>query len=220
MTVDLERMLTASLADLEEQQTLALVQQALNEGTSPLAVIQACERGMREVGERYECHDYYLSGLIMAGEIFREVMVLTQPSLEDELAGTATGTVLLGTVRGDIHNIGKNVVRVALRSFGFTVEDLGVDVAPEVFVERLEATRPDIVGLSGLVSAAFHSMRDTVAQVRNQAERDGRHIPVIIGGGIMDEEVCRYVGADFWTTDALEGVRICQRLTQGTTDDG
>lgn len=175
---------------------------------------------MREVGERYECHDYYLSGLIMAGEIFREVMVLTQPSLEDELAGTATGTVLLGTVRGDIHNIGKNVVRVALRSFGFTVEDLGVDVAPEVFVERLEATRPDIVGLSGLVSASYQSMRDTVAQVRTHAERHGRHIPVIIGGGTVNEEVCRYVGADFWTTDALEGVRICQRLTQGTIGDG
>jgi methanogenic corrinoid protein MtbC1 len=217
MTVELERMLTASLADLEEQLTLTLVQEALDEGMSPLAVVQACERGMREVGERYESHDYYLSGLIMAGEIFREVMALAQPSLEDELAGSATGTVLLGTVRGDIHNIGKNVVRVALRSFGFTVDDLGVDVPPEVFVERLSTTHPDIVGLSGLVSASFQSMRDTVEQVRTQAERDGWHIPVIIGGGIINEEVCRYVGADFWTTDALEGVRICQRLTSPRT---
>lgn len=205
--------LAEAMAALDEDRVLALVEEALAEGMSGLAVVHACEEGMRGVGERYEREQVYLAGLIMAGEIFRQVMAVTQPSLELELVGSASGKVLLGTVAGDIHNIGKNMVRMALRSFGFTVTDLGINVPPDRFVEEATAFSPDVVGLSGLVSSSYQSMRDTIALLRRHGERTGRRLPVIIGGGTMDERVCRYVGADYWTNDAMEGVRICQRIT-------
>lgn len=212
---DILEALSAAMMALDEERVLSLVEEALAGGTGGLAVVHSCERGMRGVGERYEREQVYLAGLIMAGEIFREVMVVTQPHLELELVGTGSGKVLLGTVAGDIHNIGKNMVRMALRSFGFTVTDLGIDVPPERFLEEARAFEPDVVGLSGLVSASYESMRDTIELIHESAEALGRRLPVVIGGGTIDERVCRFVGADFWTTDAMEGVRICQRITSG-----
>jgi methanogenic corrinoid protein MtbC1 len=165
------------------------------------------------VGERYEKQEYYLSGLILAGEIFREVLSLAQPGLEHELSGEASGRVLLGTVAGDIHDIGKNIVATALQGFGFTVRDLGVDVPAQLFLEAAREFEPDIVGLSGLVSESYHNMRSTVSLLKEHRSELGRMPAIVLGGGTLDEEVRRYVGADSWTTDAMEGVRICQRLT-------
>lgn len=207
--------LAAAMMALDDGRALALVEEALASGAGGLAVVRSCERGMRGVGERYEREEVYLAGLIMAGEIFREVMAVAQPSLELELVGTGSGKVLLGTVAGDIHNIGKNMVRMALRSFGFTVTDLGIDVPPARFLEEARTFEPDVVGLSGLVSASYESMRATIELIRQAAEEFGRRVPVVIGGGTIDERVCRFVGADYWTTDAMEGVRICQRITSG-----
>ena len=165
---------------------------------------------MQVIGERYQRKEYYLSGLILAGEIFREVLSLAQPTLENELVGEASGTVLLGTVAGDIHDIGKNLMAMALRSFGFTVNDLGVDVPPQAFLDAAVATRPDIIGLSGLITAAFEGMRATTMLLKGAGELAPSPF-VILGGGIVDEELCRYCGADSWTNNAMEGVRICQR---------
>jgi len=200
---------------LDDEQVLALVERALEEGVSGLSVINACEDGMRKVGERYERQEVYLAGLIMAGEIFRQVMTVSQLSLEVEMTGTGSGKVLLGTVAGDIHNIGKNMVRMALRSFGFTVTDLGVDIPPARFLEEARAFEPDVIGLSGLVSASYQSMRTTIELLHEEAAESGRRLPIVIGGGTIDERVCEFVGADYWTTDAMEGVRICQRITSG-----
>lgn len=207
--------LTAAMAALDEERVLALVEEALAEGRSGIDVVHSCERGLRGVGERYEREQVYLAGLIMAGEIFRQVVALAQPSLELDMVGAASGKVLLGTVAGDIHNIGKNMVRMALRSFGFTVTDLGIDVPPARFLEEALAFEPDVVGLSGLVSAAYQSMQDTIELLHQNAQALGRRLPIVIGGGTIDERVCRFVGADFWTTDAMQGVRICQRITSG-----
>ncbi len=206
--------LKQALMDLEEELTLELTREAVADGTPSLVLLQACEQAMRVVGERYERHEYYLSGLILAGEIFREVLELVQPGLEAELHGEESGRVLLGTVAGDIHDIGKNIVATALRSFGFTVDDLGVDVPPARFLEHVMQTGPDVVGLSGLVTASYQSMKDTVDLLRGAQTDPEARVPVIIGGGLIDEEVRHYVGADSWTTDAMEGVRICQRLTR------
>jgi methanogenic corrinoid protein MtbC1 len=164
------------------------------------------------VGERYERQEYYLSGLIMAGELFKEVLDLVQPPPGQEPLGTAAGTVLLGTVRGDIHDIGKNMFATSLRGFEFKVIDLGVDVSPEGFLAEVERSRPDILCLSGLIMAAFESMKATVRLVRSQEERLGYRPPVVLGGAIIDGRVCQYAGADSWSTDAMEGVRICQDL--------
>jgi methylmalonyl-CoA mutase cobalamin-binding domain/chain len=199
--------------ELEEKPALALVDELLQAGEDPLAIIEACEVGMQLVGERYADGEYYISGLIMAGEIFREVFALAQPRMERSgHREDARGTVLLGTARGDIHDIGKSIVAVALRSHGFAVEDLGVNVPPERFTERALELHPDVIGISALLTTAYDSMRETVETVREQVALRWRPIPVVIGGGTMTEEVRRYVGADYAVRQALEGVRICERL--------
>jgi methanogenic corrinoid protein MtbC1 len=206
--------LITHLVDLDETYVLKAVRRLLDEGQDPLAIIEDCEHAMRLVGERYERREYYLSALIMAGEIFREVMIISQPSMEQRLTGSASGRVLLGTVQGDIHDIGKDIVALALRCYGFTVEDLGVDVPPQHFLERVQNNPPDVIGLSGLVMVAYESMRETVQLVRGHTTPGQPAIPIIIGGSTLSEAICRFVGADFWTTDAFEGVRICQRIVQ------
>ncbi len=209
--------LITRLTDLEEDHVLKLVQQLSNEGQDPLKIIEDCEQAMRVVGERYEKHEYYLSGLIMAGEIFREVMSIVQPLLERRLTGHASGRVLLGTVAGDIHDIGKGIFEIALRCYGFTVEDLGVDVPPQRFLERVQSHPPDIIGLSGLITLSYESMKETIKLIREHRVPAHPAIPIIIGGGTLSERVTRYVGADYWTTDAMEGVRICQQIGQKQT---
>ena len=169
MRDDFAAALKEGIADLDETGVLEAVQSGLAKGEDPVAVIAACEAGMRLVGERYESREYYLSGLIMAGEIFREVLEIARPALEQSLAGHARGRVLIGTVQGDIHDIGKAIFQIALSAYGFTVEDLGVDVPPRAFVERARTWRPDIVGLSGLLSTAYETMRDTVKLLNDQA---------------------------------------------------
>lgn len=206
--------LAAALADLRENEVLDIVRKRMAQGDDPLDIIEDCQVGMREVGERYSQRRYYLSGLIMAGDILREVMEIVQPEVEDDSPGRTSGRVLLGTVQGDIHDLGKNLLLMLLRVYGFTVLDLGVDVAPETFVEEARAFKPDIIGLSGLITAAYTSMRDTVAALRAMMEEDGARIPILLGGQI-DEQVCNYVGADYWSTDAMEGVRYCQQLING-----
>ena len=213
MREDTRTILRDGIGDLDENLVLATVQACLDAGEDPVAIIAACEEGMRLVGERYEQREYYLSGLIMAGEIFREVLEMTRPALQATLAGHSRGRVLIGTVQGDIHDIGKTIFQVALRSYGFTVEDLGVDVPPQVFAERAASWQPDIVGLSGLLSTAYDAMRETVQLLRASASAGGDPpVPVLIGGGLINEHVRSFVGADYWCSDALEGVRLCQRL--------
>jgi len=203
-----------AVARLDERVALTLVQDALAAGEGPLRIIRSCESGLRQVGERYERREYYLSGLIMAGEIFRRVVGLTQHDLEQEFAGTASGLVLLGTVSGDIHDIGKNMAALALRAFGFTVVDLGVDVPAHRFVQAAQEHAPDVVGLSALVSASYSAMRDVIIALRAPTAGPARVVPVVIGGGTIDQQVATHVGADYWTVDAMEGVRICQRVMQ------
>jgi methanogenic corrinoid protein MtbC1 len=211
----------AAVAALDEKASLALVHEALEAKVSSVDITRAVEQGMQRVGERYEQQDIFLSGLIMAGEIFRGVMELARPGLEHEMVSDAKGRVLLGTVAGDIHDIGKNLASLAFRSFGFTVKDLGVNVPAQRFLEEAKAFAPDIIGLSGLLSVAFTSMRDTIGLIREHAA-DLPSLPMmVIGGCTIDEHAAKFIDADFWTTDAMAGVRICQRyMEEGQSDDG
>jgi methanogenic corrinoid protein MtbC1 len=167
---------------------------------------------LRQVGERYEQGIYYLSGLIMAGEIFREAMEILRPIIEIHFTGNESGTILLGTVRGDIHDIGKNSLSMLLSSYGFTVHDMGVDVAPVDFLLEAIQVNPDISGLSGLLTSSFEAMRETIQLIRLSGEDKIVRLPIIIGGNQLTQQVCQYVGADYWVTDAMSGVRLCQRL--------
>jgi methylmalonyl-CoA mutase cobalamin-binding domain/chain len=207
--------IAVAVAALDEKAVIGLVREALAARESSLSIVRAAQEGMQSVGVRYERQDIFLSGLIMAGEIFRGVMELVEPGLETELVGDGSGRVLLGTVAGDIHDIGKNMAALAFRTFGFTVEDLGVNVPPERFVEAARDFAPDIIGLSGLLSVAFTAMRNTVALIRDHADELPRVPIIIVGGGTIDEVVARFIGADYWTTDAMEGVRICQGVMEG-----
>jgi methylmalonyl-CoA mutase cobalamin-binding domain/chain len=167
---------------------------------------------MREVGMRYEKGEYFVAGLIMSGEIFREVVELVQPLLEHREAGTSPGLVLVGTVSGDIHDIGKNMFGMLLSCHGFEVIDLGVDVPPDVFAQKAIEIKPDVVGLSGLITASFEMMKETVTALRNDARDHGLSFPIIIGGGMIDDQIRQYVGADYWMPDAMAGVRLCEEL--------
>ncbi|MBU2548887.1 MAG: cobalamin-dependent protein [Proteobacteria bacterium] len=207
--------LMARLSELNEDRVLALVRQRLERGDEPRTVIEDCQAGMGRVGLLYEQGTYFLSGLIMAGEIFRQVMDLLQPYVQARLTGRASGRVLLGTVQGDIHDIGKNLTLMLLGGHGFTVLDLGVDVPPETFLSEAERTRPDVIGLSGLVTTAYESMRRTVELLRGSNDPRVRNAPVVIGGSLLDDQVAEYVGADHWVSSAMKGVRLCQGLIGG-----
>lgn len=209
---ELQTILIHHVADLNEEEALALVRERLDRGDDPLSIVEECQEGMRRVGEQYEQGRYYLAGLIMAGEIFREVMELAQPVIESEVCGEGSGRVLLGTVEGDIHDIGKNIQSMLLSCHGFTVYDLGVNVPPAEFLAQAREIKPAIVGLSGLLTSSYDAMRDTIALIRDAAVPELADALIVIGGCSVNEQVCRYVGADHWIINAMEGVRLCQQL--------
>ena len=204
--------LTQGILELDETGVLTLVEERLRRGDDPLILLEECQEGMRQVGARYEQQEYYLSGLMMAGEIFREVMELVEPILQERLYGRESGQILLGTVQGDIHDIGKNMFGTMLRCHGFTVADLGVDVKPAAFLEATEKNQPDIVGLSGLLTPSYETMRQTIQLIRKSSDSPIAGIPVIIGGGILNPKICAYVGADYWSIDSMVGVNLCKQI--------
>ena len=209
---DIQSALINHVADLDEDRALDLVRQRLDNGDDPLAIAEDCQMGLRLVGERYEQRTYYLSGLIMAGEIFRRVMELLLPPLEQRITRDESGYILLGTVQGDIHDIGKNNLSLLLRCYGFTVDDLGVDVPPEKFLEQASRAQPDIIGMSGLLSISREAMHKTVKLIKDSPDPSIASTPIIIGGGLLNKQICEYVNADYWATDAMTGVRICREL--------
>ncbi len=207
--------LIAHVADLNENEVLSLVETRVAAGHDPLGIIEDCQEGLRQVGERYERQEYYLSGLIMAGEIFREVMEMVQPLIVEKFTGNESGTILLGTVKGDIHDIGKNNLSMLLTCYGFSVHDLGVDVSPSEFLLQAMQIQPDIIGLSGLLTSSYDSMKETIDLLRISGDAAIAALPIVIGGNQLNEQVCRYVGADFWVNDAMTGVRLCQNVLNG-----
>ncbi|NOZ49797.1 MAG: hypothetical protein GXP37_07065 [Chloroflexi bacterium] len=200
------------LLDLEEDKVLAAVYARLEQNDDPLEIIEDAQEGMRRVGDRYEQGEYFLAALIMAAEIFREIMDLVQPVVETQISSAGSGVILLGTVQGDIHDIGKNIISILSTCYGFMVHDLGVDVPPEDFVTQAEELRPDLIGLSGLITASFEAMAQTIALIRQAEAQTGRRTPIIIGGSQLDEQVCEYVRADYWVRSAIDGVLLFQRL--------
>jgi len=210
--------LRSALIELDEVVTLQTTRDLLaQDGPTEMSILATCQQALKVVGERYERQEYYISALIMAGELFREVLELVHPLEQGHFSEGTAGTVVLGTVAKDIHDIGKDLFAGALMGFGFKVIDLGVDVPPERFLEEVRRSRPEIVGLSGLIMAALDSMKETVALLRSHETELGYRPVLVIGGAIMDGRVCEFVGADSWSTDAIEGVRICQQLLERST---
>ncbi len=197
--------LSSLVAEIEETKTLETVREALSAGTDPLSLVESLRDGMAVVGERFESKEYFLPDLIMAGEIFKEAIALIEPHL---VAGSTSsrGAVVVGTVQGDIHDIGKNLVATMLKCNGFDVHDLGVDVAPEAFVAKTRETGAKLVAMSGLLTLAFDAMKNTVEALSEAGLRDSTKI--MIGGGPVNETVLEYCGADAYGKDPTEAVRL------------
>lgn len=209
---DKHTLLINNLLELDEEAVLAQVKERLQEKEDPFAIIEDAQQAMRLVGERYEQGEYYISSMMMAGEIFREVMEVVEPVLVQKTTGNESGHILLGTVQGDIHDIGKNIFEILLRSYGFTVTDLGVDVPPEQFVKTALEIKPDIIAFSGLLTIAYDSMKETIQKIRGVEDKRIAQTPTIIGGGTVNEMVCAFVGAEYWATDAMVGVQLCKQI--------
>ncbi|MDD3461167.1 MAG: 5-methyltetrahydrofolate--homocysteine methyltransferase [Anaerolineaceae bacterium] len=198
--------LAAAMADLDEQKVQELVEAGLAQGVSPHDLLDECREGIGLVGKRFETGEYYLSDLIMAGEIFKGAAALltAQPG---GAGGPPKGKVVLGTVQGDIHDIGKDIVATMLRGAGYEVIDLGVDVPADKFVEAARESGAPVVGMSGLLTISFDPMKETVAALKAA----GLPVKIMIGGGSITEQVREYVGADALGADAQVAVALADR---------
>lgn len=210
------QMLISGIEALNEDQSMAQVRALLDAGEDPLRIIDSSQLGMRLVGERYHRGDYYIAGLIMAGEIFRQVVEIVQPNLSQLVSAKAAGTVLLGTVEGDIHDLGKDIFKILVECYGFHVVDLGVDVPVADFLSQAILVNPDIIGISALLTGVFENLKRTIAVLKADKMIQSEKIPIIIGGAQLNQKVCDDVGADYWTNDAIDGVRICRKLVGAT----
>ena len=203
--------LSKSVARLDEERTLELVQECLTGNVPPLTILDLCHEGMIEVGKLYDQGIYYVSALIMAGEIMCRVGELVLPFVEGKSKAFDAGTILLGTVEGDIHFIGKDIFKTLVQGYGFTVRDLGVDVPAGKFLAAIHELRPHIVGMSCLITAALRPMASTIEFLKKNVPPEIAPRAYIIGGHV-NEAICRQMGADYSVVDAMAGVHLCQKI--------
>jgi methylmalonyl-CoA mutase cobalamin-binding domain/chain len=202
-----------AIAGLSFDKATTLADQAIVEGKDPLAIVNECRVGMELVGDLYSTGEYFLSELIMSADIFKKVMEKVEPLLGEGEGASSLGAVVVATPKGDIHDLGKNIVAGLFKVSGFEVFDLGVDVAPEVIVDKVMETKASVVAMSALITPTFGSMKQVVELLEEKNLRKGRF--VIIGGGPTTMQVREYVGADAWTLDPKEGINWCRDFVQG-----
>lgn len=199
--------LCKALVELKRDEALAEVETRIGKGEDPVSILEECRLGMTVVGERFGSGEYFLAELMLSGEIFKQAAAILEPHLAGGRGPEPVGRVVLATLRGDIHDLGKNLVGVLLRARGFEVHDLGVDVEPGLVVEKVAQIDPGFVGFSALITTAFASMREAARLLDRAGLRN--KIRLMVGGGVTTPMVRDYVGADFQTTDAMQGVAYC-----------
>ena len=194
------------------ESTKALVTNALSQGLSPTEITEkGIRRGLEIVGAKYEANEYFLSELLYAGSLVSELFDLLKPSMKN-LQQERKGTIVLGTVKGDIHDLGKNIFKMLADSSGFEVHDLGVDVEPTSFVNEIRQTHPQILGLSALLTTALEEMRNTLDELRTVGVKT--NLRVLLGGNAVKKEFGAEIGADATALDAVEGLEICKEWTK------
>jgi methanogenic corrinoid protein MtbC1 len=210
----MKEQLISAIADMKEEEALKLAQEMLDAGVDPQTVLDAAKEAMGIVGDRYECGDYFLPELIIAGDMLRAIGDMVKPKLQAQATqGEPLGKIVLGTVAGDIHDLGKDIVGFMLDVNNFEVHDLGVDVAAEKFVQAIQEVKPEIVGLSGFLTLGFDQMRITIEAIKEAGLRDS--IKIMIGGAIMDDNAAQYIGADAYGPDATAAVKLAKSWTGG-----
>ena len=201
--------LVDAIENMKEAEALALARERLDGGEDPLKLLELCRQAMDIVGKRFEDGDYFLPELMLAGEMLAQISEMAKPKIVGGLEVKRVGKVVIGTVEGDIHDIGKNIVTFLLDVNGFEVRDIGIDAPPAKFVEAIKDFRPQVVGLSGLLTLAYDSMKNTVQAIEEAGLRD--KVKIMIGGGQMSEKVREYAGADAFGKDAMEGITLAKK---------
>lgn len=210
----MKEQLINAIADMKEQEAFKLAQTMLDEGIDPQVVLEAGREAMAIIGQRYECKDYFLPELIIAGDMLKAIGEIVKPKLRAQASQTEPiGKIVLGTVAGDIHDLGKGIVSFMLDINNFEVHDLGVDVPAEKFVEAIREVEPDVVGLSGFLTLAFDQMRITVEAIKEAGLRE--NVKIMIGGAIMTDSAAEYIGADAYGPDATAAVKYAKTWTGG-----
>jgi methanogenic corrinoid protein MtbC1 len=200
--------LVEAIADMRDADAVALTRQILESNANPMTILDDCRTAMEIVGKRFEQGDYFLPELILAGETLKQIAALVKPRVQQVSGAPRGAKIILGTVQGDIHDIGKDIVGFMLDVNGFQVYDLGVDVPSQIFVEKIALIKPDIVALSGFLTVAFNSMKNTVAAIQAAGLRD--QVKIMVGGGAIDDNVRAYVGADAFGESAIAAVALAR----------
>jgi len=193
-----------AVTNMKEADALRITQELLDNDADPVGVLDACTQAMEAVGEKFEAGVYFLPELMMAGEMLKQISGKVKPMIQSKGDSGKSGKVLIGTVMGDIHDIGKDIVTFLLDVNGFDVKDIGIDVPPETFVKEIREFKPQVVGMSGLLTLAYDAMKDTVGAIREAGLRDD--VKIIIGGGQMSPKIAEYAGADTCAKDAMDGI--------------
>ena len=209
MANETDGQLAEALVELDEERVTKIVSDQLASGAPALALVEQMRQGMTTIGERFANEEYFLSELIMAAEIFGTAMKTIEPHLSNE-SQIGYADVVFATVKGDVHDIGKNIVVGVLRGAGFRVHDLGVDVPPEKIIAKIKETQAPIVGLSALITTSYDSMKATIEAIAQAGLRD--QVKIMVGGGPTDERVRAYVGADALGRDVQDAVKLARQF--------
>jgi methanogenic corrinoid protein MtbC1 len=202
----MSKKLVNAIAEMREQEALGIAREMVEGGSDPMEVLDAAREAMGIIGQRYEQGTYFLPELILSGVMLNQITEIVKPVLAEAAKVERHGKVVIGTVEGDIHDIGKDIVVFMLDVNGFEVLDLGIDVPPQKFVEAINDFQPQVVGLSGFLTLAFDAMKDTVEAIKKAGQRD--KVKIMIGGGQISEEIRKHTGADAYGKDAVAGVSL------------
>lgn len=204
--------LVEAMVNIQEDEALQIMKKAIDEGENSYIILNDCQEAMKIVGEKFEKGEYFLPELIACGEMLKKISDIVKPGLvaAQKMGGSEKrGKIVIGTVRGDIHNIGKDIVKLVLEGNGFEIRDLGVDVPEEVFVTAVKEVQPQIVAMSGILTLAYDAMKSTVEALEKAGLR--KKVKVMIGGGQAYERVRDYVKADAYGVDAMAAVRLANQ---------
>ncbi len=202
-----------AFVEMREKEALRMADDMLNHAKDPLEVLDACRDALEIVGKRFETGEAFLPELIMASQMMEKISASAKPRIKRQTERRRSGKVLIGTVAGDVHDIGKNIVVFLLDAYGFDVIDLGVNVSPRTFVEKIRENQPAVVGLSALLTVAFDSMKKTVNAIDDSGLRN--QLKIMIGGAPVDEQVRVYAGADAYGKDAITAVSLVKQWIGG-----